>query len=253
MPSEEREPLTILELGSGTGIIAARVSKALAPQRDRFIATDLADVCVLLESNLKAESLVSVESLAWGSEENAMRVAETLNSKYGERRYLTHILCSDLVWHLSLSKTRHLFTALKVYFPTLHGSLLRTLLHLTSDSFVGPSAQPQIIVSYMLRSHPKELPFWSAFGLWFSFTPVLCRKSQGPWERFSLSTILDQTEDWNQVFVFTARRRPESLGWIVPRSDEALLAGAGARGTCEGKSDDTFEEILLMGVDFMIP
>ena len=65
--------------------------------------------------------------------------------------------------------------------------------------------------------------------------------------------LLGQAGDWDQVFVFAAHRRPESLGWTIPLSDEALLAGEGARGTCERKSDETFEEILLMGLDFMIP
>ncbi|THU75270.1 hypothetical protein K435DRAFT_881209, partial [Dendrothele bispora CBS 962.96] len=33
----------------------------------------------------------------------------------------------------------------------------------------------QIIISYKIRSLSKETPFWSAFGLWFSFEPVLVR------------------------------------------------------------------------------
>lgn len=146
-----------------------------------------------------------------------------------------------------------------MYFIALHGPLLRTLLHITSGPFVGPSGsqpQPQVLISYKVRSYPKELPFWAAFGLWFSFAPVLCRReSQGPWERFSLSAVLEPADEeseadgWDQVFVFSATRRPESKGWDIPSSDEALLAGEGARGNRARKSDETFEEILLMGLD----
>ena len=42
-----------------------------------------------------------------------------------------------------------------------------------------------------------------------------------------------------EVFVFTARRRPESFSWPALGNDTALLEGAW--GTQERKSDGTFE------------
>lgn len=90
------------------------------------------------------------------------------------------------------------------------------------------------------------MAFWSAFGLWFTFAPVLVRARSGGsgsrWERFSGGGDGD-------VFVFTARRRPESFSWLAPEDDTALLEGVGAWGTQERKSDDAFELFLLMGVD----
>lgn len=140
--------------------------------------------------------------------------------------------------------------ALQVYFPVLLAPLLRTLLHLTAAPF-GPA--PQVLISYQMRSLPKETPFWNAFGLWFSFVPVLVRRRvppttsedavlDGPWRRFG----------GEEAFVFVARRRPESVGWTVPESDGALLGGAGAQGSDSYKSDDTFELLLMMGLDDMI-
>ena len=87
------------------------------------------------------------------------------------------------------------------------------------------------------------MAFWSAFGLWFTFAPVLMRtRSGGKWERLGAGGD-------GEVFIFTARRRPESFAWSAPEDDAALLEGVGAHGTEERKSDDAFELILLMGVE----
>lgn len=134
-----------------------------------------------------------------------------------------------------------------MYFPELIGPLLRTLLHLTAPVPIqtSPLVSPQVILSYKIRSLPKEVPFWSAFGLWFTFTPVLVRTrsedNSSEWERFDSGD--------GEVFLFVARRRSESFSWIVPGDDVALLEGVGARGTNERKSDDGFEMLLLMRVD----
>ena len=131
-----------------------------------------------------------------------------------------------------------MLSVIKVYFPELLAPLLRTLLHLTATA-----APPQIV--YKIRSLTKEMVFWSAFGLWFTFVPVLVRARSGDssrWERFSAGGDGD-------VFVFTARRRPESFAWPAAEDDTALLEGVGAWGTEERKDDDAFELFLLMGVD----
>lgn len=135
-----------------------------------------------------------------------------------------------------------------MYFPELIGPLLRTLLHLTAPVPIetSPQVSPQVFLSYKIRSLSKEAPFWSAFGLWFTFTPVLVRArskdNSSGWERF------DSGGD-GEVFLFVARRRSESFSWIVPDDDVALLEGVGAQGTEERKYDDGFEMLLLMRVD----
>jgi hypothetical protein len=133
-----------------------------------------------------------------------------------------------------------------VYFPELLAPLLRSLLHLTAPSATSrEAASPQVILSYKIRSLAKETAFWSAFGLWFTFAHVLMRprsENGGGWERF------DACGD-GEVFVFVARRRSESFSWTVPEDDAELLAGVGAQGTQERKSDDGFELFLLMNVD----
>lgn len=50
------------------------------------------------------------------------------------------------------------------------------------------------------------------------------------------------------TFVFIGHRRPESALWLVPDSDEDLIAGVGAYGTKSTKSDDTFESILFLNL-----
>ncbi|KAG1750074.1 hypothetical protein EDB19DRAFT_1677772 [Suillus lakei] len=213
-----------LELGSGTGIVAAKIAQAAALSgRDLVIATDLPEVCPLLEKNLfvtpKGDSantqVTLVRPLSWGNYDHAINIARELklvdDPTGHDHGCITHIICSDLV-----------------YFPELLAPLLRTLLHLTSPPSVSIfESQPRVIMSYKIRSLSKETPFWLAFGLWFSFEP---------WQRFGS----DVGEDGDLAFIFVARRRPESLSWIIPSEDIDLLGGK--------KSDETFETLLLMGL-----
>ncbi|KAL0954350.1 hypothetical protein HGRIS_003345 [Hohenbuehelia grisea] len=240
-------PQTLIELGSGTGIVGKRISNRLVPHRDLIIVTDLAEVCFpafemtpimlkpskvcpLLEQNLYMQQnhTVVVRPLAWGS----FADAESVLSDVLLRRtppFLTRIICSDLV-----------------YFPELLAPLLRSLIQLSSPPFSPPFSDSDpgvsIIISYKVRSLAKETPFWSAFGLWFSFEPVVFKgKGQHCWTRFG---SLDDSP-----FIFVAHRRPASFSWDIPQSDQDLLQGVGACGTASQKSDDTFETILLMSME----
>lgn len=106
-----------------------------------------------------------------------------------------------------------------------------------------------VLLSYKVRSLTKETPFWSAFGLWFTFEPVLAKRKafaeeepDSSWRCFGSSSSEDS-------FVFVAHRRAESFSWIVPPTDQDLLDGVGAWGTKSRKGDDTFEILLLMMLD----
>jgi hypothetical protein len=65
---------------------------------------------------------------------------------------------------------------------------------------------------------------------------------RGDWQRFGLSSD-------DAIFVFAARRRPESYTWEIPESDQELLIGRGARGNNSVKEDDTFETLLFMTLE----
>lgn len=160
-----------------------------------------------------------------------------------------------------------------MYFPELLAPLLRSLLHLTSPPFVSEVSSERrptrIVISYKIRSLSKETPFWAAFGLWFSFEPVLVRnaaasstnndtdhddakgieKDAGDGDAVAMWSRLGSGGD-DELFIFIARRRPESLTWNVPLDDAELLAGVEARGDQSRKSDDTFETLLLMALSF---
>jgi hypothetical protein len=130
----------------------------------------------------------------------------------------------------------------QVYFPELLGPLLRTLLELTAPPFSLPAEDDDavtVVISYKIRSLSKETAFWTAFGLWFEYEPVLVRNNalSHNWQRFSVD---------DSMFVFTARRRTLSFSWEIPVNDHDLLLGRGARGTEAVKEDDTFETLLLM-------
>ena len=133
------------------------------------------------------------------------------------------------------------------------------MLHLTSprSNEISASALPTVIIAYKIRSLPKETPFWNAFGLWFEFSPVLSRGAlskdghenememdgKDQWTRFSPGEPSDDT------FVLVATRRPESLSWTIPDDDAVLLAGVGSYNSDTPRSDDQFEQLLLMGMD----
>ncbi|KAJ7261801.1 putative methyltransferase-domain-containing protein [Mycena haematopus] len=229
---EARKNVRIVELGAGTGLVAATMAMMLCTCDVMFV-TDLPQVCPLLEQNLRAflDGSIRVRPLSWGNSQHALSIAEEL-SKLPDTPYLTHILCSDLV-----------------YFPELLAPLLRSLIKLSSPPFITNPSDTEIIISYKVRSLAKETPFWSAFGLWFDFSPVLLKKighetdiDDSPWQRFGVS-LEDPT------FVFVAHRRKESLNWQLPPSDEELIQGVMARGTLVPKGDDTFETLLLMSLD----
>jgi hypothetical protein len=95
-------PWTVLELGSGTGVVGYRIANEWAQRgRDIVIVTDLPEVCPLLETNVNGQikrntdpedGVILVRPLAWGNSEHALRIASELHP-----RTLTHIVCSDLV------------------------------------------------------------------------------------------------------------------------------------------------------------
>ncbi|KAI6108155.1 hypothetical protein F5141DRAFT_1189125 [Pisolithus sp. B1] len=242
---------TLIELGSGTGIVAAQIARMFMGD-GIVIATDLADVCPLLERNLHAHTgpsdswklgchNVFVRPLAWGNMKHAALIGQEFGlskdaSSTGDApsrsfNTLTHVICSDLV-----------------YFPELFAPLLRTLIHLTSFPCTTAvnGIYPKVVISYKTRSLQKEAPFWAAFGLWFTFHPVLCRHRLVVDDHGLKEDV--QAESWIP-FGDTDPDTPDrtfSLSWEIPQSDQDLIDGVGARGTSFRKADDTFETLLLM-------
>ncbi|KAJ7476022.1 putative methyltransferase-domain-containing protein [Mycena latifolia] len=223
---EARKQIRVIELGSGSGIVAATMAPLLNPTRDVMFVTDLPEVCPLLEQNLQAHlhaggAPILVRPLSWGNSQHAVKIAAELSELAQNAPHLTHILCSDLV-----------------YFPELLAPLLRSCIELSSPPFVAVPSDVELIISYKIRSLAKETPFWAAFGLWFEFVPALVQKTTpgevSAWQRFG-AHLEDPT------FVFVARRREQSFNWSVPPSDEDLMYGV--------KGDDTFETLLLMSLD----
>ncbi|KIP10492.1 hypothetical protein PHLGIDRAFT_231714 [Phlebiopsis gigantea 11061_1 CR5-6] len=158
-PEDEERHLTILELGSGTGIVAAQCMKRLSGKSATIIATDLPEVCPLLQKNLHTGSAAPealagptllIRPLSWGDHHHASAILDDLRSAPSDReppdagpRVLSHIVCSDLV-----------------YFPELLAPLLRSLLQLSRPPFAGPAAR--VVLAYKTRSLAKEAPFWAA-------------------------------------------------------------------------------------------
>ncbi|KAG8785373.1 hypothetical protein FRC12_017683 [Ceratobasidium sp. 428] len=234
----EARPITVVEVGSGTGYAGIHIAHQFAMLRRRkricsapinVVLTDLENVVPLLQQGIREhEDVMSsgvrleARALEWGNSEHLLALAEYLNNLGTP---VTHILCSDLV-----------------YFPHLYPQLLRTLLALTSPPFCDISYSPEIIIGYKVRSLTKETPFWQVFGTWFTFAPVLAIET-GPgeveagWSRFGHAT---------DTHIFVATRRPQSFQWDIPNEDSQLMNGFGPNPS---RLDDTFESLLLLGID----
>lgn len=295
----------LAQMRTGATIDQVADSRGSTCKSDLILLTDLDDVCPLLEENLDGRRAqiyrgvrgglgdapyvaVEVRPLAWGNYQHASAIIDEMRGKYLDMDHstspLTHIVCSDLVGSSRMPSLAHLLATLtnmwlkQVYFPELLAPLLRTLLHLTSPPLSPSPASdtPTIIISYKIRSLSKETPFWSAFGLWFAFEPVLARpiargsagagnsvhnlesvnddasvehklQGQDGWRRFGEPDSDDG--DGDAMFVFVAKRKPESFEWQIPDDDKFLLEGIGTRGTGNSKGDDSFEVMLLMGMN----
>ncbi|KAF8589434.1 hypothetical protein K439DRAFT_1332591 [Ramaria rubella] len=226
----------VVELGAGNGYLGLNMARMISRRQEQqngnsktLVLTDLEPVCPLLERNTRGDIHgamappfvdLLIRPLEWGNLEHGRRLRDQLilrnNSRHGFHDPLvSHIVCSDLV-----------------YFPELFSPLLRSLLQLTSPPFSTATQPVEVIISYMVRSIPKEMPFWNTFSAWFNFTPVLVRNisSSMPWERFG-----DQGE--NTLFIFIATRKLESFDWTLPDDVEVMR-----------REDDTFETILLMSM-----
>lgn len=246
--SQQKQPLTIVELGSGAGygslhlahqlLQHARSTESSSP-KTRLVLTDLENVVPLMQRNVALAGYqqatqhleVSVRSLAWGNDAHATALISELCTAYSasgrnEARPnpLTHILCSDLV-----------------YFPELLPPLLRSIILLSEQALEADSSSgPELIISYKIRSLTKEQPFWSALDSWFDFRAVDCRPTSKPkgknsatddsesqWHRFG-----SEGEDYGasvasdqELFVFVGCRRKETVGCLAPDSDTDLMQG----------------------------
>lgn len=256
---------TILELGAGVGLVGIHLAQQFQQHypnhRTQIILTDLHNVLPLLtrnaikagvfdpnnnisnNNNNKQNDLIKIEALPWGSESEARSILDHLRSR---NRSITHILCSDLV-----------------YFPELLSPLLRTLLQLTTTD--QSTTTTKVIISYKIRSLPKEEPFWRSFGAWFDFAPVLISQSnQSDFGRrfgtkksdmypFNQAPIHLQDQDaGDDVFIFVATRRPETLS-CEPVSDDGKLMEGFMRSKdgkeVQGKGIDEFELILMASLE----
>ncbi|KAL9940275.1 hypothetical protein V8E36_000980 [Tilletia maclaganii] len=275
---QDSRQINILELGAGAGYGGLHLAKCLASHRrrqcfseatprPRVLLTDLPNVQPLLQRNIAKAQDADTELVqqvqaeawpcAWGDRSQA---DDILNNLQREGTSLTHILAADLV-----------------YFPELFPPLLRSLIWLTQPSSGQSSAE--VIFTYKVRSLIKEQPFWAVFGAWFDFEPVLCRARASdagerptttPWRRFGerasdiqlrpskSAAVKDAGIDLDdqQVYVFLARRRPHTLDWNPPETDQRLMSGRrerrnAATGCTETVSelDDTFETLLFNSMD----
>ncbi|SNX84265.1 uncharacterized protein MEPE_02973 [Melanopsichium pennsylvanicum] len=250
--------LTIVELGSGAGYGSLHLARQLVQHAESsfnkspqatLVLTDLENVVPLMERNVARAGYnqaidtihVSVHPLAWGNQEHANNLLAKLStnqSSPGSTRTpanpLSHILCSDLV-----------------YFPELLPPLLRSIITLSGygltaqDAVSSSTTGPELIMSYKIRSLTKEQPFWSALGSWFDFQAVDCRSTTrkhtshgtddagSDWHRFgSMGQDYGTTADSDQeLFVFVAHRRKETIGCLAPESDADLMMGKRLRPT----------------------
>lgn len=106
------DPLTILELGSGSGLVGSLLASNYAQGNGIVILTDLENVCPLIEENLRlqghditAHSQLFIRPLAWGTASHFEQIQKEILDIAG--RKVTHLVCSDLVLSLSFPVSRY--------------------------------------------------------------------------------------------------------------------------------------------------
>lgn len=170
-------PHHILELGSGTGIVASRLVQHIRHAQGFFTVTDLPEVCPLLERNLTnyiqgspSRTTLLVRPLAWGNKAHALAIYEELLSssskKFGTAPILSHIICSDLVG---------------VFLPFLSNGLAETSsISLVRASRIIRASRDTFSSSQRCDRHPQSRHLTSVDILTLSFTGIFPRTPSTP-------------------------------------------------------------------------
>lgn len=167
-------PRTIVEIGSGTGFLSLHLAPHLR-DTDTLILTDLEEVCALLETNLSAARARWQTRLSDRERRSATDI-RVRPLPWGSQAHLDQLIRADL----DDDRPDIVLASDLVYFPFLYPGLLRSLIGLTArrDSDKAPTV---LLFSYKIRSLVREQPFWSAFGRWFRFEPVLISAPSPAW------------------------------------------------------------------------
>ncbi|KAJ3305748.1 hypothetical protein HDV03_001156 [Kappamyces sp. JEL0829] len=127
---QEKPDLTILELGSGTGLLGLMLH-SLFPQA-RICLTDQESVLPLLATNVNNRDRIQVKELQWGTKEHIDDIAKDFPTGF------------DLVVHSDL-----------ITWPNLYSDLIETL-----DAFTRPQ-ETLIVFSHESREFEKEAKFYA--------------------------------------------------------------------------------------------
>ena len=95
-----------------------------------------------------------------------------------------------------------------------------------------------------MRSLPKETDFWRAFGVWFSYEPVLSKllrhSDSEEWEIFGSSDF---------SFLFVGHRKTSTLSWTIPENDADLIDNHIEQAELSHlKGADYFESLLMLKI-----
>ncbi|OZJ06937.1 hypothetical protein BZG36_00114 [Bifiguratus adelaidae] len=140
------EGASVLELGSGTGLVGLVYARLSAGTTTRVRLTDKQLSMPLLQQNISANNVSNAECsmLDWEDTPNG----QTYDI----------ILLSDCLWH-----------------PPLYDSLIATLQTIAGSNTV-------ILLAYEKRNFQAELEFWRKFSTRFSFTYVTEAELDDTWQ-----------------------------------------------------------------------
>ncbi|GJJ75324.1 hypothetical protein EMPS_07682 [Entomortierella parvispora] len=232
--SSTLDPIRIVELGAGTGLVGIALAKRLNPSATLML-TDLEEVIPLLEKNVqdtqdwRLKSHGSAASAAWmpsGPSEPASERPST--SAHLEVEPLAWGNSSHAARILSKGRVDYVLACDLVYFPELYPPLLQTLREITD-------LDTRVIFGYKDRAHWKEMPFWEQFGRYFEMEVVRIERKKSPGtsddeneeDEDEQSDIFGYEQD---MFIFVAKKR----------QDKDILAGV----------DDTLTTLMMMQIRY---
>ena len=237
------EPIRIVELGAGTGLVGIALAKRLNSSAT-LVLTDLEEVIPLLEKNvhdtqdwrLKGDgsAAATMASIASGpskpGSENPQPTCAPLKVEplaWGDSAHTAKIL--------SQGRVDYILACDLVYFPQLYPPLLQTLREITD-------LETRVIFGYKDREHAKESPFWEQFGRYFEMEAVRIEKvrsrsTSDPEQDGETDDESDDEEEQSGIF---GREQDMYVFVAKKRRDEDILTGV----------DDTLTTLMMMQIRY---
>ncbi|KAF9428889.1 Methyltransferase-like protein 21D [Podila epigama] len=190
-PTQDQRPFTVLELGSGTGIVGLAIARLMASKniQGKVVLTDKESVVPLLQKNADSNVSKGVNVLAqvvdWEVVSGIKTTSEGDDGTESSGQLLTNLTpFVNLEWDLVILSDC-------IWVPSLYPPLIGTLEKLIT------LPKTQLLIAFEKRNFSEEMNFFASLGKSFKFRDIKPEEQDDVW----------QSED---IYLFSCHRRVES-------------------------------------------